>query len=246
MIVLSTIILLINNTCLLQVYASIAHFMTLNAHHMCHIMNNHVRHVLLNTIQTLFAIPLHSFELLFSLTIMGVIAILIPIHSTTQLNDSTYVPKSKRWTYCRKMINGIAAISSRISSAINNRIQTMDTHRACKKIMRDRRQIAERMSNNRNYVQRHSARAFLAYTAFCFATQAKAGKHDNAVRFDTDSASVGIDNCCSACISHVLDDFEGPMIDTDRVIKGYGGTKTYNLKNGYASMEMGRQFWQST
>ena len=163
---------------------------------------------------------------------MGIIAILIPEYSTKQLNDSKYVPKSKRWKYMRKMINYSTALGSRIGTAIEQCVQNMQTRHTRKTTMRDRRKVAERMNNNRSYIQRNSARAFVAYTAFCFATQAKANKHDNIVRFDTDSAKVGIDNRCSACISHVIEDFEGPMIDTTRVIKGYGGTKTYNLKMG--------------
>ena len=56
--------------------------------------------------------------------------------------------------------------------------------------------------------------------------------HDNVTLFDTDSATVGIDNRCSACISHQLSDFDGPVAKVDRTIKGFGGARTYNVYRG--------------
>ena len=46
-------------------------------------------------------------------------------------------------------------------------------------------------------------------------------KHENVVTFDTDSGPVGIDNRCTACISHVIQDFEEPPKLTNRVITGF-------------------------
>jgi len=40
-------------------------------------------------------------------------------------------------------------------------------------------------------------------------------------QFDTDSETIGIDNRCSGCISHVKDDFVGKLRPTDRVVKGF-------------------------
>jgi len=50
--------------------------------------------------------------------------------------------------------------------------------------------------------------------------------------FDTDSNPIGIDNRCSACISHCLDDFVDPPVPTDRIIKGFGGSRTSNVQTG--------------
>ena len=36
------------------------------------------------------------------------------------------------------------------------------------------------------------------------------------VRFDTDSKPIGVDNRCSVCISHYIDDFIGPLEDTKK------------------------------
>ena len=51
--------------------------------------------------------------------------------------------------------------------------------------------------------------------------------------FDTDSEMVGIDNRCSACISHDIKDFIGPLKESKRTIKGFGGIKhTSNIMEG--------------
>ena len=47
------------------------------------------------------------------------------------------------------------------------------------------------------------------------------------MNFDSDSAKVGIDNRCSACMSHIIEDFQGPLTEYNRPIKGFGGTKTW-------------------
>jgi len=64
-------------------------------------------------------------------------------------------------------------------------------------------------------------------------------------QFDTDSETIGIDNRCSGCISHVKDDFVGKLRPTDRVVKGFAGTKTTNVQIGTLCWswedEMGRK-----
>jgi len=50
--------------------------------------------------------------------------------------------------------------------------------------------------------------------------------------FDSDSTLVGIDNRCSACITHVRSDIPGEVIPCTRVIKGFGGTRTTNIWQG--------------
>ena len=67
------------------------------------------------------------------------------------------------------------------------------------------------------------------------ASEAKTDKRSNYTRFDTDSAPVGIDNRCTGCISHVAQDFIGPLRDTAKSIKGFGGHRTHNVKMGTLS-----------
>ena len=50
------------------------------------------------------------------------------------------------------------------------------------------------------------------------------------VKFDTDAKPIGVDNRCSACISPYIEDFIGPLEDTNKTIKGFAGTQTKNPK----------------
>ena len=55
---------------------------------------------------------------------------------------------------------------------------------------------------------------------------------DNRVHFDTDSGRIGIDNRASACISHYIGDFVGPLVKVNRAIKGFGGERVWNVYKG--------------
>ena len=67
------------------------------------------------------------------------------------------------------------------------------------------------------------------------AMQANASPTERVTQFDTDSVPIGIDNRCSACISHKAEDFIGQLQDSPKVIKGFGGTRTTNVKVGTLS-----------
>ena len=50
--------------------------------------------------------------------------------------------------------------------------------------------------------------------------------------FDTDSNAIGIDNRCSACLSHDINDFVGPVTNTKRRIKVFRGETLLNVYIG--------------
>ena len=52
------------------------------------------------------------------------------------------------------------------------------------------------------------------------------------VKFDTDAKPIGVDNRCSACISPYIEDFIGPLEETNKTIKGFDGARTENPKSG--------------
>ena len=60
-------------------------------------------------------------------------------------------------------------------------------------------------------------------------TQAHMSKHITNASFDTDSGPVGIDNHCSVCMSNKSSEFYGELWPVKRVIKGFGGSRTYNV-----------------
>ena len=49
---------------------------------------------------------------------------------------------------------------------------------------------------------------------------------------DTDSQVVGVDNKCSACITNVRSDIPGEIVACNRSIRGFGGTKVWNVWMG--------------
>jgi hypothetical protein len=50
--------------------------------------------------------------------------------------------------------------------------------------------------------------------------------------FDTDAETIGIDNRCSGCISHIREDFVGELRPSNRVVKGFAGSRTTNVQVG--------------
>ena len=71
----------------------------------------------------------------------------------------------------------------------------------------------------------------LAYSALAMSTQ-MGPQQQHTINFDTDSRPIGVDNRCTACISHDINDFIDPPQDTPRQIKGFGGTTHKNVKIG--------------
>ena len=55
-------------------------------------------------------------------------------------------------------------------------------------------------------------------------------KKNNVITFDTDSKIIGVDNRCSACISHQRNEFITPLRDTNVIITGFGGHKYRDIK----------------
>jgi Reverse transcriptase (RNA-dependent DNA polymerase) len=65
------------------------------------------------------------------------------------------------------------------------------------------------------------------------AMQVNAISTEREARFDTDSASIGIDNRCTACISHCQNDFEpGTLKPSQRIVKGFGGARVTDVQVG--------------
>ncbi len=139
---------------------------------------------------------------------------------------SQYIPKSKRgkpWQCTARLKTWANKQANKVADSISK----WDTANRSRKKIETVTRIATRIGNpgrsNRNI-------AFLAFAAV--AMQANGGLDDNQTAFDTDSAPIGIDNRCTGCISNRIEDFEGPLQKSNRVIKGFGGTRTRNVMIG--------------
>ena len=62
--------------------------------------------------------------------------------------------------------------------------------------------------------------------------QAHMSNNTTNASFDTDLGPVVIDNQCSSCMSNNSSDFDGKLRPVKRFIKGFGGSRTYNVMMG--------------
>ena len=86
-----------------------------------------------------------------------------------------------------------------------------------------------------NIAMTESSQPILAKPALTFKTKVTptdTSYHLTQVVLDTDSGSIGVDNRCTACISHDPADFVGELQPCAKSIKGFGGTQTPLIKQG--------------
>ena len=79
--------------------------------------------------------------------------------------------------------------------------------------------------------QSTSRQCVLANVALTCPAKQLASK-ERIIKFNTDAKPIGVDNRCSACISPFVEDFIGPLADTNKTIKGFAGAQTNNSKTG--------------
>ena len=136
------------------------------------------------------------------------------------LNEYNYIPKSKQWTRCNQMKKWLI-----------NKLILIEKH--SQSWGKPRRYFCKYNTNNRRPTCTNIVKTTTIIMTAVMAMQAKHGYASaHTINFDTDSQPIGVDNRCTACISHIADDFEGPLHDSNRKIKGFGGTHTTNLKTG--------------
>ena len=82
--------------------------------------------------------------------------------------------------------------------------------------------MIEKHGRIKEYLQVYSATAMNAELTI----------RSNITRFDTDSDPIGVDNRCSACISHIPQEFVGDLINSNRTIKGFADSKTSGIQIG--------------
>ena len=86
--------------------------------------------------------------------------------------------------------------------------------------------------------KRPSVRYAIAFTALAYSATAK--PTERVSLFDTDSEVVGVDNRCTACMSHISEDFvPGTLKPATRVtVKGFGGARIEN------NIQIGTLLWK--
>ena len=150
--------------------------------------------------------------------------------TNTPKTEPRYVPRSKRTWAGRMMKRGWAMMTAWIEETLDYVADRCSTTTSRTKAAR---RIAMGMQGQRGKWKRRIPAA-IAMAAIAMPATNAFGEpiRLNAIQFDTDSGRVGVDNRCSACISHKIGDFAGPIHDVRRAIKGFGGKTTHNVKMG--------------
>jgi len=143
--------------------------------------------------------------------------ILMLVYYTFQEEEEDYIPKAKRPK--RLQAQWLLTLKSwikHIAITVESTIMQWKT----------RKRYFMRVHMARQYVShpiyKGYGKSMLAWSAVAMlATQTTQSRH---IMFDIDSNPIGIDNRCSACISHCLENFVDPPVPTDCVIKCFGGS----------------------
>jgi hypothetical protein len=141
-------------------------------------------------------------------------------------NDTHYVPKSKRmWTY---------ELTARMHRIMEDMLTKLARYTLVY-LGPDKSRPHPRLQRlNRHAPSGTMRAAHLLMMASVFTAQAAdtIPQARHVPQWDTASGLIGIDNRCSGCMSHEAAEFTGELRDCKRVIKGFGGTRYYNIKIG--------------
>ena len=119
-------------------------------------------------------------------------------------------------------------ILSHTWSYIYEHAENMNITKKTKNLTATKTNTHKTNSQNPSRTSRH--RNMMAIAAISIQTKMSHWEHKTT--FDTDSYEIGVDNRCPVCISHDPTDFIGKLIDSERTIMGFGGTRTTNIKRG--------------
>ena len=138
---------------------------------------------------------------------------------STNVYDRDYVPKSKRWTKVQSVITWF-----------NSKTQGMED---ISQGWQTSRQDTQTQSDQKIRRGQNRTRPWPVLAMASVATQAEgADSFEHQMTFDTDSSPIGVDNRCTGCISHRIEDFEVALIDTGQQIKGFGDSWTSQFQMG--------------
>ena len=119
---------------------------------------------------------------------------------------------------------------SNLVDKIEIKLYEVKTKRKHRKIYKNRLAIAHK---HRRLQTQKFKRSLSIFTTIMAMSARTMPKQQHTVNFDTDLKTVGIDNRCSACISCDINDFIGPLTESNRTIKGFGGVKhSSNIMSG--------------
>ena len=182
--------------------------------------NNNINNIIKMTIAYLYAY-----------TLLLIITIFYPgmIGSKQGLCRKSYIPKSKRG-----MAHKIGMKLQESLTMIYNKIVSMEINTDNRKPMKPSKGNYDGCPMPREKGLRTKLRHIMASAVIAMTVGHDRWKNrkQRKIIFDSDTESIGIDNRCSACMSHKIDDFVGTPKESKRTIKGFGGTRISNVMTG--------------
>jgi hypothetical protein len=163
---------------------------------------------------------------------------MIELYRYTEPAERVYIPKSQRRRTCRLTAQWGQLLKSWLKRGTDKIESTIRAWETRKKI-RHRISCAKRAGlqgypspkvREQLRCKGGMKRALMAYAAIAMTATAQSATIPT--RFDTDSSPLGIDNRCTACISHRIEDFIDVPQATNKVIKGVGGAKLSDVMIG--------------
>ena len=139
----------------------------------------------------------------------------------TLVNESQYIPKSKRnWKtgWKTKLHYIMENVITKLDARINKEGKT--------------RPFISTNIKQKKYKRSNKYKRVIAYTTLVIHQTEHALAARITPSWGDQNNIVGIDNRCSGCISHKACDFIGELKDCKRNIKGFGGTRNFSIKIG--------------
>ena len=158
--------------------------------------------------------------------------------------ERAYVPKrlrltyrSRTWEILEHLIRHMTLAFRHIFTKCATRVENWKTTSVINKRRSIARKYHHAMGNNAPPWQAHKRGDILVAQAALMALQAKQdplSKWRDLARLEDDSMPLGVDNRATAFMSGEVDDFEGQLNETNKVVKGFGGSRTTGAKTGTA------------
>ena len=145
--------------------------------------------------------------------------------------NEQYIPNKQRGIvhYVKQKL--IREIIPHLANKIVNWSEQLKSNRS----LRLRRRVVRKMHYGTLKKSRLNVGKYIVMSVLAMATGDRLSTNHMSQRvsnFDTDSESIGIDNRCSACISHRIEDFIDHPQESNRTIKGFGGMRVGNVMKG--------------
>ena len=137
-------------------------------------------------------------------------------------NCYAYIPKSKRGKIYA-LTNTLTKWTKIIVSHLIRKSESIQIKRRICKNKNIARTITGRNNTQKRWKRNIHLWVYPVLALFANHKTNSSMSMQRKVTFDTDAEYVGIDNRCSACISHEISDFIGNVSETKRSIKGFGG-----------------------